>query len=232
MGFFNIPRMGLCHDHQTNMDDVPNRRLAPNPGRRLPSTLPTVPPWATSSPATAPPVPRLCSSSATRRQASSRPRSSNASRPLSSVCPRTGASAPSRRSWSFISRAPAAPRTWNGTSSTQRPPGARLLAALPMLAAAEIRVRTGARSRNPSKPASRWKRESRVLAVPHNGADGYPAFQFDAANLGSQSRDGGQADPRQQASSRSRAGPRCSWNFLAARLARASSSISCATASS
>ena len=109
---------------------------------------------------------------------------------------------------------------------------ARLLAALPMLAAAEIRVRTGARSRNPSKPASRWKRESRVLAVPHNGADGYPAFQFDAANLGSQSRDGGQADPRQQASSRSRAGPRCSWNFPAARLARASSSISCATASS
>lgn len=58
---------------------------------------------------------------------------------------------------------------------------ARLLAELPMLTAAEVRARSGARSRNPSEPASRWKREGRALAVPHNGADRYPAFQFDAA---------------------------------------------------
>lgn len=58
---------------------------------------------------------------------------------------------------------------------------AHLLAELPMLTAPEIRARTGARSRNPSEPASRWKREGRVLAVPHHGADRYPAFQFDPA---------------------------------------------------
>lgn len=58
---------------------------------------------------------------------------------------------------------------------------ARLLAALPMLTAAEVSARAGARGRNASEPASRWKREGRVLAVPQGGADLYPRFQFDAA---------------------------------------------------
>lgn len=51
---------------------------------------------------------------------------------------------------------------------------------VPTLTAAEIRQRAGSRSRNASEPASRWKREGRVFAVPRYGADYYPAFQFDA----------------------------------------------------
>ncbi|WMS43922.1 hypothetical protein RDV64_05890 [Acuticoccus sp. MNP-M23] len=51
---------------------------------------------------------------------------------------------------------------------------------VPTFTAADIRKIAGSRSRNPSEPASRWKREGKVLAVPLHGADRYPAFQFDA----------------------------------------------------
>lgn len=58
---------------------------------------------------------------------------------------------------------------------------AQLLATIPMSTAAEVSRAAGATGKNPSEPASRWKREGRVLAVPHGGADLYPAAQFDAA---------------------------------------------------
>ena len=32
--------------------------------------------------------------------------------------------------------------------------------------------------KNASEPASRWKREGRIVAVRHRGRDLYPAFQF------------------------------------------------------
>lgn len=51
---------------------------------------------------------------------------------------------------------------------------------VPTHTAADIRQIAGSRSRNPSEPASRWKREGRVFAVTLHGADRYPAFQFDA----------------------------------------------------
>ena len=47
-----------------------------------------------------------------------------------------------------------------------------------MLTAAQIRDASGLRPKNPSEPASRWKREGRVFAVRHGGRDLYPAFQF------------------------------------------------------
>lgn len=58
---------------------------------------------------------------------------------------------------------------------------ARLLATIPMRTAAEVSRAAGAKGRNPSEPASRWKREGRVLAVPHGGVDLYPTAQFDLA---------------------------------------------------
>ncbi|MCG8505593.1 MAG: hypothetical protein MI755_13380 [Sphingomonadales bacterium] len=48
----------------------------------------------------------------------------------------------------------------------------------PTLTAAEIRRLSGLTPKNPSEPASRWKREGRVFAVRRSSADLFPAFQF------------------------------------------------------
>lgn len=52
---------------------------------------------------------------------------------------------------------------------------------IPTLTAQDVRRLVGGTGRNPSEPASRWKRERRVFAVAQNGVDLYPRFQFDAA---------------------------------------------------
>ena len=45
--------------------------------------------------------------------------------------------------------------------------------------AADIRARSSrAKPKNPSEPASRWKREKRVFAIRHDGNDLFPCFQF------------------------------------------------------
>lgn len=45
--------------------------------------------------------------------------------------------------------------------------------------ASDIRARsTKAKPKNPSEPASRWKRENRVFAIRHAGSDLFPCFQF------------------------------------------------------
>ena len=45
--------------------------------------------------------------------------------------------------------------------------------------AGHIRARSSkAKPKNPSEPASRWKREKRIFAVRHGGSDLYPVFQF------------------------------------------------------
>lgn len=46
------------------------------------------------------------------------------------------------------------------------------------LTAAEVRKFSGLAPKNKSEPASRWKREGKVFAVRHKGADHFPAFQF------------------------------------------------------
>ena len=60
---------------------------------------------------------------------------------------------------------------------------ARLRAAyleeVPTRSAPEVRAASGLSPKNPSEPASRWKRERRVFAVRHGGRDLFPAFQFD-----------------------------------------------------
>lgn len=60
---------------------------------------------------------------------------------------------------------------------------ARLRAAylqeVPTRSAHEVRAASGLSPKNPSEPASRWKRERRVFAVRHGGRDLFPAFQFD-----------------------------------------------------
>ena len=42
----------------------------------------------------------------------------------------------------------------------------------------EIRELSGFATRNPSEPASRWKRNRRIFGVPVGNQDHYPAFQF------------------------------------------------------
>ena len=42
----------------------------------------------------------------------------------------------------------------------------------------EIRELSGLATRNPSEPASRWKRNRRIFGVPVGNQDRYPAFQF------------------------------------------------------
>ena len=60
---------------------------------------------------------------------------------------------------------------------------ARLRAAyleeVPTRSAHEVRAASGLNPKNPSEPASRWKRERRVFAVRHGGRDLFPAFQFE-----------------------------------------------------
>lgn len=48
----------------------------------------------------------------------------------------------------------------------------------PMLIAAEIHRLSGLHSRNTSEPASRWKAEGKTFALPMEGRNYYPAFQF------------------------------------------------------
>ena len=48
----------------------------------------------------------------------------------------------------------------------------------PLLTARQIHERSGARSANPSEPASRWKKEGKTFAVRIDRRDLYPAFQF------------------------------------------------------
>jgi hypothetical protein len=57
---------------------------------------------------------------------------------------------------------------------------ARFLADVPCLDSARIHARAGSRSRNPSQTASAWKAKRRIFAVPFQGTDRFPAFQFDA----------------------------------------------------
>ena len=42
----------------------------------------------------------------------------------------------------------------------------------------EVRGLSGLATRNPSEPASRWKRHRRIFGVPVGNQDRYPAFQF------------------------------------------------------
>ncbi|MYN64829.1 MAG: hypothetical protein F4X11_07365 [Acidobacteria bacterium] len=42
----------------------------------------------------------------------------------------------------------------------------------------EVRELSGSATRNPSEPASRWKRHRRIFGVPVGNQDHYPAFQF------------------------------------------------------
>ena len=48
-----------------------------------------------------------------------------------------------------------------------------------LLTTAQVRSVSGLEPRNKSEPASRWKRERKLFAVRHRGADLYPAFQFE-----------------------------------------------------
>lgn len=49
-----------------------------------------------------------------------------------------------------------------------------------LLSSAEVAAATGARAKNTSSLASRWRKEARIFAVPGgDGAHLYPAFQFD-----------------------------------------------------
>lgn len=60
---------------------------------------------------------------------------------------------------------------------------ARLRAAyleeVPTQSGREVRAASSLNPKNPSEPASRWKRERRVFAVRHGGRDLFPAFQFE-----------------------------------------------------
>ena len=42
----------------------------------------------------------------------------------------------------------------------------------------EIREASGLKTRNPSEPATRWKRHGKIFGMPVGGADRYPVFQF------------------------------------------------------
>ena len=42
----------------------------------------------------------------------------------------------------------------------------------------QVREASGLKTRNPSEPASRWKRQRKIFGVPVGRADRYPAFQF------------------------------------------------------
>lgn len=44
--------------------------------------------------------------------------------------------------------------------------------------AAEVREQSGLKPKNPSEPASRWKREGKIFALRKAGIDLYPSFQF------------------------------------------------------
>ena len=60
---------------------------------------------------------------------------------------------------------------------------ARLRAAyleeVPTRSAHEVRAASGLNPKNPSEPASRWKRERRIFAMRHGGRNLFPAFQFE-----------------------------------------------------
>lgn len=55
---------------------------------------------------------------------------------------------------------------------------ARYIKEVPLLRSSEVAELSGSTARNGSARASRWKKERRVFAVPWNGVDYYPAFQF------------------------------------------------------
>jgi len=46
------------------------------------------------------------------------------------------------------------------------------------LTSSQIREASGLKTRNPSEPASRWKRQGKIFGVPVGRTDHYPAFQF------------------------------------------------------
>lgn len=46
------------------------------------------------------------------------------------------------------------------------------------LTSGQIRLASGLKTRNPSEPASRWKRQGKIFGLPVGRADRYPAFQF------------------------------------------------------
>lgn len=47
-----------------------------------------------------------------------------------------------------------------------------------ILTSGQIREASGLKTRNPSEPASRWKRQGKIFGVPVGRSDRYPAFQF------------------------------------------------------
>jgi len=55
----------------------------------------------------------------------------------------------------------------------------QLIAEGSWLSAGQIAEQGGYSRSNPAEPASRWKREGRIFAVPFKGQDLYGAFQFD-----------------------------------------------------
>lgn len=55
---------------------------------------------------------------------------------------------------------------------------AKFLGEVPCLTSRKIHEVTGSKGRNLSMPASRWKRDGRVFAIPWRGKDLYPAFQL------------------------------------------------------
>lgn len=55
---------------------------------------------------------------------------------------------------------------------------AEFLRETPMLSGTEVRAGSSLSPKNRSEPASRWKREDKIFAVPRGGVNLYPAFQF------------------------------------------------------
>lgn len=55
---------------------------------------------------------------------------------------------------------------------------ARYLQTVPTFSASDLHRMAGSRSSNRSALAGGWKEKRRVFAVPHNGQDRFPAFQF------------------------------------------------------
>ena len=49
---------------------------------------------------------------------------------------------------------------------------------VPVLDSKQIAIAAGHSAQNPAQTASRWRKAGKIFAMPHGGADLYPAFQF------------------------------------------------------
>jgi hypothetical protein len=56
----------------------------------------------------------------------------------------------------------------------------RFMQEVETLTSAEVAARAGHEAKNRHQTAARWKAQARVFAVPYQGQDRFPAFQFDA----------------------------------------------------